>query len=1472
MAAAATRTGTSILGSVMPWAGGAIGSLAGGAGAIPGYAAGTAAGFGTGALGELVAQAIEEGVPLTEIPSKIMEYGKEPTRLGRAGLEGGLTILPGKAFMVPGKVAQSVIRGGLTAGAGETARVTLDPNENVPENIPRIGAATAIGAATGGLLGKFIPDAAASVSNVPKKVPPPSTMDDLLTHAGTDVEAFRKGLPYVISRGKLASNFDELLNRAAALDQTNPDFAKALRESALAFGHLEPTTILAEINRLAVQNRMPEAMALAEAAVQTRIGGSPVANWVAGTRRRLAADAAKKAAEEQKQKLIAEKTALTQKKLSLAQERLEKLRAQGATSKEEGTIRVSETDPVTGQTIVHTEKIKPAETDDILEGALGGPSDLGPAAPPPPPPAPPLTKRQTSEVPPTGTRAREIYDAWRVRGRSHKVALHLAEQDLHPLKPPSIDQPVKRVDLPTKPPDEGAAPAAVRPPDDGNPPSSGGPALPVVPSTLTRPLIPLTGAAGEVPAGGVAGAVTPPQPTPNPLGGLVESYSQGGPKGIEDALRAARPEAPVTPPVSAASEVVPSDPDFVNTLKKIVEERSAPAPQPDLAAEGITNLTNYRVTDKFGDVYELDPDKYAALPEAIRRTVEAYNRNNLSLVATARELGQPQLSVVTGLDVARSLGGPKKITASTPTVDLGEEAIKNLTNVTAAARKVSALEKEATRISRLIDSNPDPGAQTELGKLLTRANSLTTMARKKLQELEAAPPAPPKTPDKPAGSFSGKVNPTDVMTNEEIQEIADSIMNARTGELNAWEATQAWREASRLYHTSKAQGLTSVPDPRGLVDPATGQTATISMNELGALISRTMPKALEEAGTIPKGFGRKVSEEIKKAVEAEALHRYQEGIPKAAPPVEEIVDDLAEGAGVLPRYETFTPEELQQRIAIIKERGSKADQAEIPHIERELAGRAAAGPEALPAATQTPDVPTTPPPVEAAEVLGVSPELADRLTAYRKGVLDGSINPEQAAAMEDELQKELLRSSLPKKEDGGFYAGSLSPEGFSDLAKKYPELAIKLLLVAGGGLTGAALDPFDDPLVSGILGASAGFGGAKALSLLKKSGVNLAAEPEIAAAMKDKAGLKEIAGAAYQLAPHIQRTNYLWSMYGLPANAVAGPWGAGFFGTLTKHLAGDPRAGEAVKEMMNPVGWFKEWMGARQEAMILVERALAGDPLVRAEVGGDVVDRALRGRGPNDPFRIYMQEPAVAMAAGDLATRRILMRNGFTEAEARTMTLTNEPALPVLQQMMNLKRRAAGDKIAGPLFDIALPFLRTPLNVLEQGAQRLPGIGLLLQNSMEKHGYKPVTDMKEKMWEQAISSSILFGTYLMGMAIPPEQANQYRRFITNAGGQYSLVAGLGFAMGQGSQKRNTGPLGSLATPEVINSVEWAFPLPTTEPIGNWIRFLGKVGEGKEVSAPPGAIPAIKRELFPEQETRKRRKIQVKPRRREEERR
>ena len=208
------------------------------------------------------------------------------------------------------------------------------------------------------------------------------------------------------------------------------------------------------------------------------------------------------------------------------------------------------------------------------------------------------------------------------------------------------------------------------------------------------------------------------------------------------------------------------------------------------------------------------------------------------------------------------------------------------------------------------------------------------------------------------------------------------------------------------------------------------------------------------------------------------------------------------------------------------------------------------------------------------------------------------------------------------------------------------------------------------------------------------------------------------------------------------------------------------------------------------------------------------------------------------MAAGDLASRKFLLKAGFSMEEAMEMTLVNEPWDKTIKKLVNM-RRGTGNSITGPLFSLMLPFVRTPANILEQGIMKIPGFGALYRHSLEKGG-KAAVSTREMFVEQSIGATMFMSGYFVGLNAPDTHITDVRRVLTNTSGQYSLLSGLGFAAGQGARKNNTGLLGGLASREMSRGAEYAFPLPVFDTIAGMHDFATREG----APPPPGALPQI----------------------------
>ena len=502
------------------------------------------------------------------------------------------------------------------------------------------------------------------------------------------------------------------------------------------------------------------------------------------------------------------------------------------------------------------------------------------------------------------------------------------------------------------------------------------------------------------------------------------------------------------------------------------------------------------------------------------------------------------------------------------------------------------------------------------------------------------------------------------------------------------------------------------------------------------------------------------------------------------------------------------------------------------------------------------DVPPTP------KLADISPDLAavdDKTATIRQALAEGKITQEEADAQAVQLAEEYLAlKSTTKPSEGGTIISAFGG-GAEQLFKKYPEFGIKAALIAGGALTGAVTDPMDNPVLSALMGAGAGWSAAKIGSLLKQVNVNVNDIPELKGALKDPHNRDSIGSMIWQLYPHIQRSHFLMSVHGIPTNVIAGPIGSGFFGSLTKALAGDARGGQALRNLSHPKHLWDTWSQMGEQAEMLVRKALAGDPTFRSEVGGDVLDRMFKATelkyGPNAEryLRGYLQGVGLWMTRADLTVRKILMEAGFTEAEARVMTLTSEAEGAWMKTLMNFGRAASNkstsyDKALGPLGASLFPFIRTPVNIMEQGFQRLPGVGIALQTA---RGVAP----REILAQQAVSSVLLYASYLAGLNTSEENSRTIRRYVSNLGGQYALITSLGFAAGQGGRRmgKSASPTdlpAAAVSPEALKQLTYSMAVPEAGIVENWGQFIANIGKSDKPfieQLPRGLVPGMFRE-------------------------
>lgn len=486
-------------------------------------------------------------------------------------------------------------------------------------------------------------------------------------------------------------------------------------------------------------------------------------------------------------------------------------------------------------------------------------------------------------------------------------------------------------------------------------------------------------------------------------------------------------------------------------------------------------------------------------------------------------------------------------------------------------------------------------------------------------------------------------------------------------------------------------------------------------------------------------------------------------------------------------------------------------------------------------ATQTPPVePTVPgaggtateePPIPPSVAPGVSQTSKARESALAKRTAAREANkPLEGQALADLFRKQ-GREDLAQQIEG--QASKLGGEkGAVDVAT----LAMLLRAGVGAGVGGAVGAAGGHPLLGAVGGAAAGAFGPAALSAaaghLRAAGV----PSDVIARLPDDvetAGVKETAKKIWHTLPQLQRFNYLMDLEGLPANAVVGPYGSAVMAALEHGLSGDPR-GWAALNLLTPQRFAQEFKGSFNEA----GRLIAEGELGRAETSASLFKNTINVPGLGEAVH-PLQAPGQVMTAGDVAARNILHEAGFSEAEARRITLTSEPEAALPKAIANMGRGKRD--WSTPIGELMLPFKRTPANVWEQGLQRAPLVGFGVQSFREAPD-----PFKQQIVQQLMSTGVGVGSGVLGASVDPETAKWMRRYVSNAGGQYSLPATVGFAAGQAIRG------GKPAITEGVKAGINQLPLPTTQPISDIAAFLS--GEKR---APRGiAPPAVRDWLFP----------------------
>ena len=564
------------------------------------------------------------------------------------------------------------------------------------------------------------------------------------------------------------------------------------------------------------------------------------------------------------------------------------------------------------------------------------------------------------------------------------------------------------------------------------------------------------------------------------------------------------------------------------------------------------------------------------------------------------------------------------------------------------------------------------------------------------------------------------------------------------------------------------------------------------LREQDAAARRAQIAGLDFGGTTPVAVAKTASKWTPEVIEQLARQ-----IPEAATSAAPVADDAA---GTLLRFFKSPLEAAGEGYGAIK--AAKAAGEVVPEEGRRIAGQVAQR------LRKEAGVPPTPRP---------APKYPE---------------PTTTGPWVDE-QLRYLAEMDKAKAAGRPFTTSMNLAGLSsDLARiiqEDPEFATQLFAGAAGAGIGAATS--DDPLAGAVVGGLGGFVAPKAIpALLRAIGTPVDALRNIEINLQTPEGIKDAAQKVFTSLPQVQRFNYLAGINLIP-NSVAGPWGAAFMGALEHGLAGDPRGWAALRELRNIPKFIKDTAITNTEE---ARQLLHAGHLGRAESG-------LLDYGP-EKLREAIGYPGMMMTSGDLSARKILLAAGFSEDEARRITLTSEPVGETFRTL------AEAGKNSVPI-QMLMPFRRTPANIAQQGLQRNPLTGW----AMDQQG----TPLNQQLISQLFLTPVVAGTnYAIGANVDPETAKWLRPWMNNLGGQYSLSGGIGFAAGQAYKRGQSVPraVGKAA-------IRDAFPIPTTdsaENLYNWL-FTKQTPtpspftdlEGFIREAPRGTVPSIAKSFVEE---------------------
>ncbi len=402
-----------------------------------------------------------------------------------------------------------------------------------------------------------------------------------------------------------------------------------------------------------------------------------------------------------------------------------------------------------------------------------------------------------------------------------------------------------------------------------------------------------------------------------------------------------------------------------------------------------------------------------------------------------------------------------------------------------------------------------------------------------------------------------------------------------------------------------------------------------------------------------------------------------------------------------------------------------------------------------------------------------------------------------------------------------------------------PELASRLGLAAGGAVLGgasaAATD--NDPILGAVAGGAAGAGIPSIIKGIGSIAPRLAADPQIPndikgtlQAMGTPEGFSSVAQRIYHLLPQVLRANLLTSP-NIFSNAIAAPYGAAWMKGLELHLSGDSR-GMEILSRLGPDNFAREFQQSFGEAQQLVgefERA-----------GGHLTGEAYT------PTEKILSLPGTFITTGDVTTRRILVQAGLSDAEARAATLTSDPEWQLSKKVLDFQRGA------GPAGQMLMPFARTLLNVVEQGAQRTPVLGSVVQAARETPDAANVQLIQQMLGGATGVAGGAAGYYTpeildsVGLENNPTAKKVLAGFVRNVPGPYALLGSLGYAGGLAAGAGDA-PI-DVARKTAVAGVN-ELPLPATDIVSGQLSALFKLLNPKEkqlevLMGAPGVMPGV----------------------------